>query len=111
MLPLPEALRVTSEQGQQLLAAAHDRTVWTDEPQSPREDRHELFLYDEAGCAITEENRFTSKLEKIDELWLVPAIALQDSVDNTHTEGHQASVPTKHRMKCWMCDRGSVQRR
>jgi len=50
---LPEAVRVRSKEGEQLLAAARDRTMWTDEPQSPREERHGTFLYDEAGCAIS----------------------------------------------------------
>lgn len=84
-----------------MLAAARDRTMWTNEPQSPREDRHGTFLYDEAGYAITETSQLTSKLEDPDDLWLVPAIALQDSVDDTHAESHQPSVPTKHRMECW----------
>jgi predicted nucleic acid-binding Zn ribbon protein len=107
---LPEAVRVTSERGRQLLAAARDRTVWTDEPQSPHEDRHETFLYGEAGYAITEENQFASQLEDPDDLWLVPAIALQDSVDDVHEESHQPSVPTKHRMGCWECDRETEHR-
>jgi ribosomal protein S14 len=107
---LPKAVRIRSEQGQQLLAAARERTMWTDEPQSPREDRHGMFLYDEAGYAITEKNQLTSQLENTDEFWLVPAIALQDSVDDVHEESHQSSVPTKHRMECWECDRETEHR-
>jgi hypothetical protein len=107
---LPEAVQVTSEQGEQLLAAARDQTVWTDEPQSPREDRHGTFLYDEAGYAIIETNQLTSKLEKTDDVWLVPAIALQDSVDGVPEESHQSSVPSKHRMECWECDRETEHR-
>jgi len=98
---LPEAVEVTSEEGEQLLAAARYRTVWIDEPQSRRDDRHGTFLYDEAGCAITEKNHLTSQLENTGDLWLVPAIALQDSVDGVHEESHQPSVPMKHRMECW----------
>ncbi len=102
---LPEAVRVASVEGRQLLAAARDRTMWTDEPQSPSEGRHGTFLYDEAGYAITERKQLTSQLENTDDLWLVPAIALQDSVDDVHKESHQPSVPTKHRVECWECDR------
>ena len=107
---LPEAVRVRSKEGEQLLAAARDRTMWTDEPQSPREERHGTFLYDEAGCAISEKNQLTSQLENTDDVWLVPAIALQDSVDDVHEESHQSSVPSKYRMGCWECDRETEHR-
>ncbi|TQQ79176.1 hypothetical protein EGH24_12355 [Halonotius terrestris] len=107
---LPEAVRVTSHEGQQLLAAVRDQTVWSDQPQSPREDRHGRFLYDEAGNAITETKQLTSLLGNIDDRWLVPAIALEDSVDDNHEESHRPSVPTKHRMKCWECDRETTHR-
>ena len=107
---LPEAVRVASVEGRQLLAAARDRTVWTDELQSPCEDRHETFLYDEAGYAIIEENQLTSQLENTDDLWLVPAIALQNSVDDVHKKNNQPSVPTKHRLECWECDRETEHR-
>jgi len=107
---LPEAVRVASVEGQQLLAAARERTMWTNEPQPRYEDRHVTFLYDEAGYAITEKNQLTSQLENTDEFWLVPAIALQDSVDDVHEESHQSSVPTKHRMECWECDRETEHR-
>jgi len=107
---LPEAVRVTSVEGRQLLAAARERTMWTDEPQSHYEVRHETFLYDEAGYAITEENQLTSQLEDPDDIWLVPAIALQDSVDDVHEESHQSSVPVKHRLECWECDRVTEHR-
>ena len=107
---LPEAVRVASVEGRQLLVAARELTMWTDEPQSHCEDRHGTFLYDEAGYAITEKNQLTSQLEYTDDLWLVPAIALQDSVDDVHEESHQSSVPSKHRMECWECDRETEHR-
>jgi len=84
--------------------------VWTDELQPRREDRHGTFLYDEAGYAITETKQLTSQLKNTDDLWLVPAIALRDSVDDVHAERHQPSVPTKHRMGCWECDRETEHR-
>jgi len=107
---LPEAVRVRSKEGQQLLAAARDRTVWTDVSQSPSGGRHGTFLYDEAGYAISETTQLTSKLETTDDLWLVPAIALQDSVDDVHTKNNQPSVPTKHRLECWECERETEHR-
>ena len=107
---LPEAVRVASVEGRQLLAAARDQTVWTDEPQSGCEERHGTFLYDEAGYGISETTQLTCKLETTDDLWLVPAIALQESVDDIYEESHQSSVPAKHRMECWECDRETEHR-
>ena len=107
---LPEAVRVTSHEGQQLLAAIRDQTIWTDQPQSSCEDRHGTFLYGEAGYAIAETNQLTSLLENTDEIWLVPAIALQDTVDNGHEERHRPSVPMKHHLECWECDRETEHR-
>jgi len=107
---LPEAVRVASHEGQQVLAAIRDQTVWSDQPQSSCEDRHGTFLYGEAGYAITEINQLTSQLGTTDDLWLVPAIALEDSVDDVDEESHRPSVPMKHRMKCWECDRETEHR-
>jgi len=107
---LPEAVQVRSEQCRQLLAAARDRTVWTDEAQSHCQDRHGTFLYGEAGYAITKTNQLTSPLENPDDLWLVPAIALQNCLDDIHEESHQPSVPAKHRLECWECDRETEHR-
>ena len=107
---LPEAVRVTSHEGQQLLAAVRDQTLWSDQLQSSCEDRHGTFLYGEAGYAITDKNQLTSQLMTTDDLWLVPAIALQDTVDDGHEESHRPSVPMKHRMQCWGCDRETEHR-
>ena len=107
---LPEAVQVTSHEGQQLLAAVRDQTVWSDQPQSSCEDRHGRFLYGEAGNAITKENQLRGLLETPDDRWLVPAIALQDCVDDGHEASHRTSVPTIHRMKCWECDRETTHR-
>ena len=107
---LPEAVRVGSTEGQQLLAAVRDQIVWTDEPQSRCKDRHGTFLYGEARYAITETNQLTSLLENTDEIWLVPAIALQDSVDDNHEESHRSSVPMKHHLECCECDRETEHR-
>jgi len=107
---LPEAVRVTSHEGQQVLAAVRDQTVWMDGSQSSCEDRHGTFLYGEAGNAITETNQLTSLLENTDESWLVPAIALQDTVDDVDEESHRPSVPMKQRMMCWECDRETEHR-
>nr|WP_312621581.1 hypothetical protein [Haloarcula sp. 1CSR25-25] len=53
---LPSATRVTSECGNQLLAAARERTAWTETTQSRHDGEHATFLYDETGA------RFAPKL-------------------------------------------------
>lgn len=107
---LPEAVRVTSHEGQQLLAAVRDQTVWSEQPQSSCEDQHGIFMYGEAGNAITETKQLRGLLETPDDRWLVPAMALQDSVHNGHEESHRPSVPTKHRLECWDCERETEHR-
>jgi hypothetical protein len=103
---LPEAVRVTSESGEQLLAAARERTGQTELTQSQREGAHTTFLYDEGGHDVCNENELTDLLESAgDDVWLVPAIALQRSVDDDHSENHQPSAPSKARLECRECGR------
>jgi len=47
---LPSAVRISSACGEQLLAAARERTTWTATTQSRHDDEHTTFLYDEAGA-------------------------------------------------------------
>jgi hypothetical protein len=49
---LPEAVRVTSESGEQLLTTARQRTKQTELAQSPCEGAHTTFLYDEGGTTL-----------------------------------------------------------
>ncbi|MDQ2055232.1 hypothetical protein [Halobellus sp. H-GB7] len=103
---LPEAVRVTSESGEQLLAAARERTGRTKPNQSRSDGAHTTFLYNEGGHNVREEDRLTALLESAeDDVWLVPAIALQRSVDGDHSENQQPSVPSKTRLGCRSCDR------
>ncbi len=98
---LPEAVRFTSESGEQLLTAARERTGQTESTQSRREGTHTTFLYDEGGHDVSEESRLTGLLESAEnDIWLVPAIALQRSVDDNHSENRQPSVPSKTRLEC-----------
>ena len=46
---LPSATRVTSECGEQLLAAASEQTPWTETISSCHDGEHATFLYDETG--------------------------------------------------------------
>jgi len=64
--------------------------------QSPCEGTHTTFLYDEGGHDVSEESRITGLLERAEnDVWLVPAIALQRSVDDDQSENRQPNAPSK----------------
>ncbi|WP_049894696.1 biosurfactant protein 1 [Halogranum rubrum] len=106
---LPEAVRVTSERGEQLLTVARERTGGIESRQSKREGEHTSFLYDERGRDVREGSRLTGLIERAEsDVWLVPAIALQRSVDDEHSENRQPSIPSKTRLECRKCDQMTV---
>lgn len=103
---LPEAVRATSESGEQLLAAARERTGQTESNQSQSDRAHTTFLYDEGGRNVREEDRLTALLENAEnDVWLVPAIALQRAVIDEHSEDRQPSVPSRTHLECRKCGR------
>jgi len=103
---LPEAVRVTSESGEQLLAAARERTGRTESNQSRSDGAHTTFLYDEGGHNVREEDRLTVLLESAEnDVWLVPAIALQRAIIDEHSEDRQPSVPSRTHLECRKCGR------
>ncbi|MGB9963021.1 hypothetical protein ACOZ32_12590 (plasmid) [Halobacterium sp. MBLA0001] len=108
---LPSATRVTSECGNQLLAAARHRTPWTKTTQSCRDDKHATFLYDESGSGIRDEERLVTLREDADDdVWLVPAIALQESVDKTDTAQPRRERPNRTHLECRECGRETKHR-
>ena len=103
---LPEAVRATSKSGEQLLAAVRERTGQTESNQSRSDGAHTTFLYDEGGRNIREEDWLTDLLENAEnDVWLVPAIALQRSVDDEHSEDRHPSVPSRAHLECCKCGR------
>ncbi|MFK8215550.1 biosurfactant protein 1 [Haloferax volcanii] len=103
---LPEAVRVTSESGEQLLTTARERTGQMKSTQSSCEGAHTSFLYDEGGYDVSEESRLTGLIERAEiDVWLVPAIALQRSVDDEHSEDRRPNIPSKTRLDCRKCGR------
>lgn len=109
---LPPAVQVTSECGEQLLAAARERTTWTDMTKSCGDGEHATFLYDETGSGIHNENRLVTLLEDADDddVWLVPAIALQQSIEETSTESPRRENPNRKHLKCQECSRETAHR-
>jgi len=108
---LPSASRVSSECGEQLLAAARERTTWRGTTQSRHDGEHTTFLYDESGSGIHDEERLLTLLEDAnDEVWLVPAIALQRSATDASTESPRHENPNRDHLECRECDRETEHR-
>ncbi|XVH33837.1 hypothetical protein ACNS7O_18410 (plasmid) [Haloferacaceae archaeon DSL9] len=108
---LPDAVRATSERGERLLAVARERTPRTEPTEAPREEVHTTFLYDEEGHSIRDVDRLTGLLESAEnDVWVVPAISLQRSVNDEQSGNRQPSVPWKTRLDCRGCDRTTVHR-
>ena len=108
---LPSATRVTSECGEQLLAAASERTSWTESISSRHNDEHATFLYDETGSGIRAKESLTSRREDADDdLWLVPAIALQRSDAETSNEYSRHERANRTHLECRECGRETEHR-
>ncbi len=101
---LPEAVQITSNSGRQLLKTARELTEWQDTTQSRHDGEHATFLYDEGGRGIQNKNRLMTLLEDTDDVWLVPAIALQQTVEETTTDSHQRERPNRKHLECRECD-------
>lgn len=103
---LPDAVRATSERGDRLLEAARERSSWAEMTEAPRREAHTTFLYDEEGHGVRDGDRLTDLLESAEnDVWLVPAIALQRSVDEAQSGNGQPNVPSKTRLDCRKCGR------
>lgn len=103
---LPAAVRITSTDGEQLLAAARDRIEWTD--QSPMNSDFEptMYLYDESGYGIRDEQRLATLLNNTgDDVWLVPALGLQQAPEESEADHPDSGIPTKERLECHHCGR------
>ncbi|WP_167599502.1 biosurfactant protein 1 [Halorussus marinus] len=108
---LPSATRVSTECGEQLLAAARERTAWRDTTQSRHNGEHATFLYDETGSGVRDEERLVTLREDADDdVWLVPAIALQRSVTDVSTGSPRYASPNRDHLECRECNRETEHR-
>ncbi|WP_058827184.1 hypothetical protein [Haloferax sp. Q22] len=108
---LPPAVQVTSESGAQVLAAARERTTWTDTTQSPHDGEHATFLYDETGSGIRDETRLATLLTDADDgVWLVPAIAVQQSVEEISSESPRRESSNRKQLVCRDCGEETAHR-
>ncbi|QFU84358.1 biosurfactant protein 1 [Natronorubrum aibiense] len=108
---LPAAVRISSTDGEQLFAAAHDRTAWTDQSAVDSDCEPTTYLYDEGGSGIRDEKRLATLLDNSgDDAWLVPTIALQQAPGESELEHQDSGIPTKERLECHQCGRTTDHR-
>ncbi|WP_089872645.1 biosurfactant protein 1 [Halogranum rubrum] len=108
---LPTAVQIASGDGERLLAAAQDRIEWSDQPTSDGAQEGETVLYDERGGGIRDEEQLTRLLDDTDdEVWLVPAIALQHTTDETGSDNQEDGTSTGDSLECQQCGRETGHR-
>ena len=108
---LPDAVQVSSEEGEQLLRAARDRTGWYRQEASERQEQAPMRLYDQRGNGIRDESRLEAVLDDADEaVWLIPAIALTESPAEAVADRQVSSVPTTQILDRQDCGRATDHR-
>jgi hypothetical protein len=105
---LPAAVQLDSAEGEQLLAAARDRTGWHGQEVVEHKQQAPTRLFDHRGNGICDETRLREIVtEADDELWLVPAIALTATTGERDSDGQPSPVPTTERLDCQDCGRAT----
>jgi len=108
---LPDAVQVSSAEGERLLSAARDRTGWHGREASERQEQAPTPLYDQRGDGICDASRLDAVLDDADDtVWLVPAIALTESAGEIAAESQVSSVPTTQELDCQNCGRATDHR-
>jgi len=106
---LPDAVQRDSAEGEQLLAAARDRTGWIGQEAVEYQQRQTpARLFDQRGNGIRDEARLREIVDDADDvLWLVPAIALTAITGERDSENRPSPVPTTERLDCQDCGRAT----
>jgi len=108
---LPDAVQVSSAEGEGLLSAARDRTGWHGQEASERQEQAPTRLYDQRGDGIRDASRLDAILDDADDaVWLVPAMALTESTGEAAADRQDSSVPTTQELDCQNCGRATDHR-
>ena len=108
---LPDAVQVSSEEGERLLSAARDRTGWHGQEASERQEQAPTRLYDQRGDGIRDASCLDAVLNDDDDaVWLVPAIALTKSAVEAAADRRESSIPTTQELDCQNCGRATDHR-
>ncbi|MFD1570428.1 hypothetical protein [Halorubrum laminariae] len=105
---LPDAVQCDSAEGEQLLAAARDRTGWHGQGAVEHQQQAPTRLYDHRGNGIRDESYLKEIVDDADdEAWLVPAIALTATAGERDSDSRPSSIPTTARLDCQDCGRAT----
>ena len=108
---LPDAVQVSSTEGERLLSAARDRTGWHGQGASERPEQAPTRLYDQRGDGILDASRLDAILDDADDaVWLVPAMTLTESAGEAGADRQESSVPTTQELDCQDCGRATDHR-
>jgi len=108
---LPDAVQVSSEEGERLLSAARDRTEWYGQETSERQEQAPTRLYDQRGDGIRDASRLDMVIDDADDgVWLVPAMALTESTGEPAADRQVSSGPTTQELDCQNCGRATNHR-
>jgi len=100
---LPAATEVRSAAGDTLLSAARDRTGWEVVNRKSRPQTEIPRVYDERGQGIRDESALEHTLGDNDQLWIVPAIAVEAVPIETGSTSASAEIPTVTVLECQHC--------
>lgn len=102
---LPDAVQVSSEEGEELLRAARDRNGWHGQEALKHQEQPPTRLYDQRGNSICDESHLRAVLDDADDaVWLVPAMALTESTDWGAADRQVSSVPMRQELDCQNCE-------
>jgi hypothetical protein len=105
---LPAATEVTAAAGDALLTAARERTAWNE--RSDRSQTEIPRVYDERGQGIRDESSLEHTLDDSDQLWIVPAIAVETVPRETKSSSTRAEIPTVTALECQHCTKETEHR-
>ena len=106
---LPAAAEVTSAAGDALLSASRERAGEED----GRHNRPQTELprvYDERGQGIRDGSSLEHALDDGDQLWIVPAVAVETVPRETESTSTGAEIPTVTALECQHCTRETEHR-
>ena len=86
-----------------MLSAAHDRTEWEENGRSDRPQKEIPCVYDKRGQGIRVESPLERTLDGGDQLWIVPAIAVETVPSETGSTSARAEIPTLTVLECQHC--------
>jgi len=107
---LPAAVEVTSTAGEELLTAACERTAWREDVARDPPQKEISLVYDERGQRIRELSSLKPILDGGDQMWIVPAIAVETVTNETDSPSVQSKITTVTALECQHCTRETDHR-